>query len=234
MYNFEHKFFAMKFRLFSLFAFFVAFSMQGQITEKDTTKMGYQVKETDTLTEPIQLEEITVYKENLDPESKKQFLLLRNRVYKVYPYAKIAAERLTVLNKNMGALQTNREKKKYFKIAEDYMTNEFEARLKKLSRKQGQILVKLINRQTGSTTFELIKDLKSGWKAFWSNTAARLFDINLKTKYEPYDVNEDYLIETILVRAFDHGRLVKQEAARPIDYDKLSDFWEEKAKQINK
>ena len=208
--------------------------MEAQITEQDTTKMGYVLKDTDTISEPIQLEEITVYKENLDPESKKQFLLLRNRVYKVYPYAKVAAERLTVLNKTMDKLKSVKEKRKYFKIVENYMENEFTAQLKKLSRKQGQILVKLIYRQTGFTTFELIKDYKSGWKAFWSNTTARMFDISLKTKYSPYDVNEDYLIETILTRAFDHGRLVKQESANPVDYDKLSDYWEEKAKEINK
>lgn len=205
--------------------------MHSQIIEIDSTKMGYQLKDTDTLSEPIQLEEITVYKENLDPESKKQFLLLRNRVYKVYPYARIGAERLLVLNKNLNALKTNKEKRKYFKIVADYMENEFEGQLKKLSRKQGQILVKLIYRQTGFSTYDLIKDYKSGWKAFWSNATAKMFDISLKKEYAPYDINEDYLIETILVRAFDHGRLVKQEAAIPIDYDKLSDFWEEKAQK---
>lgn len=192
--------------------------------------MGYVLKESDTLSEPIELEEIIVYKEHLDPEAKKQFLLLQNRVYKVYPYAKVAAERLVILNKNMSVLTTNREKKKYFKIAEEYMNTEFEAKLKKLSRKQGQILVKLIYRQTGISTFDLIKELKSGWKAFWSNSTARLFDINLKTKYAPYQVNEDFLIETILYRAFNRGRLIKQESATPVDYDELSDFWEKKAK----
>lgn len=220
----------MKIFLYSAIAMLFCFSVTAQIVVRDTTKMGYQLNETDTITEPILLEEIIVHKEKLDPESKKQFLLLQNRVYKVYPYAKVAAERLTILNKNMEALKTSREKKKYFKIAEDYMNNEFEARLKKLSRKQGQILVKLIYRQTGQTTFQLIKELKSGWKAFWSNTAAKVFDIELKEKYTPYTVNEDYLIETILVRAFDHGRLVKQESANSINYDELSDFWEAKAK----
>ena len=229
-----HKFSAMKFSFLILCFFLFTLSTDAQIVVQDTTKMGYQLKDTDTITEPIQLEEITVYKDNMDAESKKQFLLLRNRVYKVYPYAKVAAERLTILNKNMDALKTSREKRKYFKIVEDYMQNEFEPKLKKLSRKQGQILVKLIYRQTGFTTFELIKDYKSGWKAFWSNTTAHVFDINLKTKYAPYENNEDFLIETILTRAFDHGRLVKQESATPIDYDKLSDFWEAKAQSLNK
>lgn len=224
----------MKFRLFILCLLLFTMASNAQIIEQDTTKMGYVLKETDTLSEPIQLEEITVYRERMDAESKKQFILLRNRVYKVYPYAKVAADRLMVLNKNMNALKTNREKKKYFKIVEDYMQNEFEPKLKKLSRKQGQILVKLINRQTGFTTYELIKDYKSGWKAFWSNATANAFDISLKRKYQPYEDNEDFLIETILVRAFDHGRLIRQEAATPVDYDKLSDYWEEKAKQLHK
>ncbi len=219
-------------KLFSLLLIIFLYSIAGnaQIIEKDSTKMGYVLKESDTISEPIELEEIIIYKEHLDPEAKKQFLLLQNRVYKVYPYAKVASERLVILNKNMSALTTNREKKKYFKIAEEYMNNEFEAKLKKLSRKQGQILVKLIYRQTGISTFDLIKELKSGWKAFWSKSTARLFDINLKTKYAPYQVNEDYLIETILYRAFNRGRLIKQESATPVDYDELSDYWEQKAK----
>jgi hypothetical protein len=141
---------------------------------------------------------------------------------------------LTGLNKNMAILKTNRDKRKYFKIVEDYIENEFTGKLKKLSRKQGQILVKLIYRQTGQTTFDLIKEHKSGWKAFWSNTTARLFDISLKTGYAPYEVNEDYLIETILERAFNSGRLVKQAPATPIDYGKLSDYWFAKASELTK
>ena len=204
-------------------------NVHAQIIEKDTTKMGYVLEENDTITEPILLEEVVIFKEKLDPESKKQFLLLQNRVYKTYPFARIASDRLTAMNKTMDKLKSVKEKRKYFKIVENYMENEFTAQLKKLSRKQGQILVKLIHRQTGTTTYDLIKDYKSGWKAFWSNNTARVFDINLKTGYAPYDVNEDYLIETILFRAFNRGRLVKQEPALPIDYDNLSDFWEKKA-----
>ena len=134
----------------------------------------------------------------------------------------------------MTKLKTSREKKRYFKIVEDYLSNEFEAKLKKLSRKQGQILVKLIHRQTGTTTYELISTLKSGWKAFWSNVTARMFDINLKTKYNPFEVNEDYLIETILVRAFESGRLQNQPPVVPIDYNNLNESWQSKKEAQNK
>ena len=215
--------------MFSIF-FLVSFFATAQIIQQDTTRMGYVLQENDTiLSEPILLQEVIISKQKLDPEAKKQFLLLQNRVYRVYPFAKVASDRLTTLNKNMASLKTNREKKKYLKIVEDYLENEFTAQLKKLSRKQGQILVKLIHRQTGFTTFELIKDYKSGWKAFWSNNTARLFDINLKTPYAPYTINEDFLIETILYRAFNSGRLIKQESKNPVDYDELSDYWIKKS-----
>lgn len=215
------------------FFLFITVFVQAQIIQKDTTKMGYVLTEKDSiLNDTIQLEEIIVSREKLDPEAKKQFLLLRNRVYVTYPYAKLASERLTILNRGMAGLTTNKEKKKYFKIVEDYLSNQFEASLKKMSRKQGQILVKLIHRQTGITTYDLIKDLKSGWKAFWSNATARMFDINLKTPYAPYQVNEDYLIETILVRAFNSGRLMNQSPAKPIDYNHLNNFWVDKAEKI--
>ena len=215
------------------FLLFTTIYVNAQVTPKDNTEMGYILTENDSiLNDTVQLEEIVIHKEKLDPEARKQFLILQNRVYRTYPYAKLAAERLTVLNRGMANLKTNREKKRYFNIVEGYLTNEFEAKLKKLSRKQGQILVKLIHRQTGITTYELVRDLKSGWKAFWSNTAASMFDISLKTKYDPYGVNEDFLIETILVRAFDSGRLQNQTPSKPVNYDSLTDAWETRAANL--
>ena len=223
-------------KLFKLlmFSLFSIMSVNAQVTPQDTTKMGYELQEDDSiLNDTIQLPEVLIFKDKMTPEARKQFLILQNRVYVTYPYAKLASERLTNLNKGMANLKTSREKKRYFNIVENYLNNEFEAKLKKLSRSQGRILVKLIHRQTGSTTFELVKDLKSGWKAFWSNTAASMFDIKLKTKYAPYEVNEDYLIESILVRGFESGRLQNQKTATPIDYGNLNEFWISRAAKAN-
>lgn len=206
-------------------------SLLGQVE----TKKELDIEESDaTIIDSILLKEVIIYRNKLSAEERKQFLLLQNRVYKVYPYAKIASERLVALNNNMKKLKSSKEKKKYSKIVEDYMENEFKAQLKKLSRKQGQILVKLIYRQTGVTTYDLIKEHKSGWKAFWSNNTARLFDINLKTGYDPYQVNEDYLIETILYRAFYNGRLSEQKAANPVDIDDLNVHWVDKSNELIK
>ena len=193
------------------------------------------LKEKDTVMGiAIELEEVVIDKNQIkiSDDARKRFLILQRRVYKVYPYAKLASERLVQLNKGMAGLKTNKEKRKYFKITEDYLNNEFEGQLKKLSRKDGQILVKLIHRQTGTTTYTLIKTLKSGWKAFWSNSTARVFDINLKTEYNAMEVYEDYLIETILERGFKSRRLVPQTIPKPVDFDEMTLAWIEKiAKQ---
>ena len=75
--------------------------------------MGYFIKDKDTIfKDTIQLEEIIIFKGKIDVESKKQFTLLKNRVYRTYPYAKLASERLTALNRGMASIKTNKEKKK--------------------------------------------------------------------------------------------------------------------------
>lgn len=201
---------------------FLSNTLQAQVDKNDE-----YLNEPDTI-KVVQLDEVLILKGEVDEESKKNFLVLQRRVQRVYPYAKAAAERLIALDKGMAKLKTEKEKKKYFKIVEKYLENEFEGQLKKLSRRDGQILVKLIHRQTGSTTFDLIKEQKSGWKAFWANKTARVFSINLKTEYNPYNVAEDFLIETILVRAFEEGRLPKQKPGININYQELSKSWNEK------
>ena len=214
-----------------IFLIGLLFILVGQVRAQEDPRDAYLNQQTDSILGPaVQLEEVVINKNQIkaDEAARKQFLVLQRRVYRVYPFAKAASERLTLLNQGMDKLTSDRDKRKYFKIVENYMTNEFEAQLKNLSRKDGQILVKLIHRQTGSTTFQLIKNLKSGWKAFWSNNTARLFDINLKTEYRPIEVNEDYLIETILTRAFASSRLMQQNPAFPLDYNQMVEAWTKK------
>jgi hypothetical protein len=207
----------------------------GQVTKIDTTEVEKPLIGIDTVAKiPIELEEVYISNryDLKSAEERKKFLILQRRVLKVYPYAKTAADRLTALNEGMKGLKSERDKRKYFKLVENYLTNEFEDQLKKLSRKDGQVLVKLIYRQTGSSTFELIKELKSGWKAFWSNNTARLFDINLKTKYDPYTVAEDLTIEGVLYKAFLDGRLPRQAAKNDISYANFVKAWKETHKML--
>lgn len=154
--------------------------------------------------------------------------VLRRRILRVYQYAVITSDNLVLLNANLSKLDSNSEKRKYLKRTEKYMKEQFEDRLKKLSRKDGQILVKLINRQTNKTTFELVKDLKSGWSAFWSNQTAKLFDINLKTKYAPEDVLEDFYIEMLLHELKSEKKIDYREAARDLKLNDVKAKWKTK------
>ena len=161
-------------------------------------------------------------------EELKRYILLRRRVFRVYPYAKLAADRLTVLNDRLNEIESKRGRKKYLKRLEKFIYEEFEEELKKLSKSQGRILIKLVHRQTGSTTFDLVKELRTGWKAFIYQTTASLFSLSLKDQYNPEEVLEDYLIEDILQRVFAIQYLFEQPAAIDYDLNELYSIWKQK------
>ena len=182
----------------------------------------------DTLT--IQLNEFTIYPRQKfhSKEDIAYYLWFRKKVFKAYPYAKLASERLDTLNNRLDKIHSNSKRSKYVKLIQDYLEGEFTDQIKKMTKIEGRILIKLIHRQTGKTVYNNIKGLRSGWKAFWYNTTANLFKLSLKDEYHPESVNEDFLIEDILQRAFQDGVLLRQKAKVNFDYTKL--IAEKKAK----
>ena len=178
----------------------------------------------------ISLNEVVVFQplKFKSRQKLKEYLLLRRRVFKVYPYAKLAAERLTVLNQRLSEIESKRSRKKYLKRLEKFIYEEFEEELKKLSKSQGRILIRLVHRQTGSSTYELVKELRTGWKAFFYQTTASLFQLSLKDRYNPEEVLEDYLIEDILQRAFADQYLIEQPPVVSYELDSLYAIWKEK------
>ncbi len=166
-------------------------------------------------------------------QDKRRYYILRRKTIKVYPYAKLAAERLEIMNDSLKILTKRRKQKKYAKQVQKYIESEFADELKKLTRTEGQILIKLIHRQTGKTSFQLIKELRNGWRAFWFNSTASFFDISLKREFNPVDVEEDYLIEDILQRNFRSGRLKYQKSAIPFDFYDLTDKWKKPRRNTN-
>jgi hypothetical protein len=157
-----------------------------------------------------------------DLDAQKRYFLLRNRVKKVYPYAKMAAERLSVMEHTMDTMQNSRQKKVYVKRTQKYIEDHFTEELKKLSRSQGRILIKLIHRQTGKTAYDLVRDLRNGWNAYWYNKTAWLYDLSLKKGYDPLNVEEDYWIEEILLRAINKGELEPQLPALQYSFSELT------------
>lgn len=160
-----------------------------------------------------------------DYQTKLRYYILRRKTLKVYPYAKLAAERLVELNDSIAKIKRRSKRKKYTKKVQKYIEDEFSEELKKLTRTEGQILVKLIHRQTGTTAFHLVKELRSGWRAFWYSTTAKMFKITLKEEFDPENVHEDYIIEDVLQRAFASYRLDRQKSVLDYDYATLNDKW---------
>jgi len=196
--------------------------------EKDSLEILYYYFDGDSIPKTtIELDPVIVFQRLKfgSKEERIRYYILKRKTMKVYPYAKLAAERLVELNNRLEAIKSRSQKKKYTKVVQRYLEGEFSEELKKLTRTEGQILVKLIHRQTGITTFELVRQLRSGWRAFWYNTTASMFDISLKEEYDPENVHEDYLIEDILQRAFSANLLEEQPTALDFDYASLTNKW---------
>ena len=197
-------------------------------TENDSITEHYYIIEGDSIPRTsIDLDEVLLLHklEFTSREDRRTYLILRRKTVKVYPYAKLAAERLQKLNDRLAQIEKKRDRKKYAKMMQKYIEGEFSDELKKLTRTEGQILIKLIHRQTGSTAFELIKELRNGWRAFWYNNTASMFDISLKREYNPMDIKEDYLIEDILQRNFQSGLIEYQKSALDYDFLELTEKW---------
>lgn len=173
---------------------------------RDTTyRLPYIVEDGDTI--PIYNIQTVTIVDSLDPEYYKKlqaYYRLRHNVLKVYPYARLLAVKLNEINTHLSTLQTKKERKKYMKEAEEQLKKDFEKDLKTFSVSQGHVFTKLIDRETGHSSYELIKDLRGSIKAFFWQNFALIFGQNLKDRYDPN--GEDAVIEGI-VQQIEQGKL---------------------------
>lgn len=165
---------------------------------KDAPKIQYkvwaEVVNGDTIPS-IRLYDVYVYSEYAFRNRKQYEAWTRTKynVKKVYPYAILAAAKLKEYNQVMEKMPDERTKKAYLKTVEKELKAEFEEPLKNLTTTQGRILLKLIDRETGNTSYELVKDFRGGFQAFMWQGVARLFGNNMKAEYDPN--GEDIMVE---------------------------------------
>jgi len=134
----------------------------------------------------------------------RRYSRLVRYVKKVYPYSRIVSEQLNDIHAHLDEYKTEKEKKAYLKRKEQELKDQFEGKLRKLTYTQGRILVKLINRETGYTTYAIVKELKGSLNAFFWQSVARIFGNNLKMEYDPK--GDDKMIEDIVIR-IENGEL---------------------------
>ena len=181
--------------------FFLIFFLQFvTVFYQDENSTYFKIEGDSVFKKEIDLKEVVIYKPVVftDNQERLNYFILKRKVLKVYPYAKMASERLAKLNDRLDKIKSKRKKKKYTKMLEKFLQEELTAELKKLTRTEGQILVKLIYRETGITAFSLVRELRNGFRAFTYNTIAKVFKISLKEEYDPLNVREDLFIEDIL------------------------------------
>lgn len=139
-----------------------------------------------------------------ETEIRKNQKLIRN-VKKMLPYAKIGKQRLDLLEKEIADLP-KKQRKAAIKAAEKNLLSDFSDELKDCTISQGKVLLKLIDRETGRTSYVLVDELRGKLRAGFYQAFARLFGYNLKAAYDPKNNKEDNLIERIVI-SVEHGRL---------------------------
>ncbi len=202
-------------------------AFHAQKKEKKEELDDFYIIRNDSLTIPLD-EVVVVDKRSFATDKERRYYFwYYKKVHRAYPFATLASDKLTEINKELEGIKSKRKRKKHIKKIQKYMEGEFADQLKKLTRTEGRILIKLVHRQTGETMFELIKEYRSGWQAFWYNSTAKMFKLSLKKEYHPEEFALDFIVEDILQRSFINGTLQKQEPALDIDYLKLLDQWKD-------
>lgn len=122
---------------------------------------------------------------------------LVNNVRKVYPYAKLASDKLHEYDTLLATVNSDAERRRMMKQAEQEITDQYTEELSHLNFSQGAILIRLIDRETGNTSYQLVQELRGKVRAFFYQGFARLWGYNLKTEYDPKTNPEDEQIEVI-------------------------------------
>jgi hypothetical protein len=129
------------------------------------------------------------------PQDLANYRRLRYNVLKVLPYARFAGQRYRQLERDLAVESNKRQQKILIKNCEKEIKDLFNKEVKNLTITQGTILIKLIDRETGNSSYKLVKDTKGGFSAFVFQSAAKIFGHDLKSRY---DVDEDREIENII------------------------------------
>jgi hypothetical protein len=180
---------------FILFFAFI-FNLVASAQQDPFPVVRYEVIDGDTV--PIYALEEFIKKEFKDSLAEKRFQKLVRDVKKALPYAKLAAFRLQMLNDNLNLIKGEKAREEYIKKTETAIKDEFMNDLKGLSRTQGDILIKLIHRETGQTSYEVLKNYRGNATTFFWQAIAKTYGTSLKNVYDPV---EQYQIEYI-IKAF--------------------------------
>lgn len=136
-----------------------------------------------------------------------RYQILKRKVLKVYLYAIYTKQKLEEIENELNSISRKRKKKKHTKKVSKFLKEELAEELKKLTRTEGNILVKLIYRETNISTYKLLKLYRGSVNAYFWQTMAKIYDNDLKQEYDPLNNREDMWIEHIINQEKLEGKL---------------------------
>ncbi|NVO12072.1 MAG: DUF4294 domain-containing protein [Bacteroidales bacterium] len=134
----------------------------------------------------------------------RQYQRIIRNIKIVYPYARIAKIKLVEMNEQLQLLTAKRDKEEFINQAEKEIREQFEGQLTQLTVSQGKLLIKLIDRETGKTSYELVRELKGKFSAGFWQAVARIFGSNLKAEFD--SEGEDKMLNELIV-LYEHNQL---------------------------
>ena len=192
-------------KLFSILFLILGIVCTGFSQKAQTSGIHAKIIDGDTIPQ-VRLREVEIISLKI-PKSKKgkrKLSKLVKNVKKAYPYARIAGIQLRKYEYMLTNAESDKERRKLMKQAEQEIKDKYGNELRELTFSQGIILIKLLDRETGETSYKLVQELRGNFTAFWYQAFARLWKFNLKTKYDPE--GEDKQIETI-IKMIDRGQI---------------------------
>lgn len=187
---------------FSLIFLFVFLKVSSQ--EQSLIPVGGAIINGDTIA-VVQLREINIFGwRNMSPaEERKMTRLIRN-VKVAYPYARLAGLKFIEYEDILSQTPDENRRRKIMKQVEDELMDEYGEELKKLTISQGKILIKLVDRETGESSYDIVTEFRGEFRAIFYQAFARFFGLNMKEKYDPE--GNDREIENI-VKMIETGQL---------------------------
>lgn len=137
---------------------------------------------------------------------KNYYFFLNKKLNRVYPLFLTALQQYRDIQVDMNVMDS-KAKRKFVKERQNMLADQYEKQLRDLTTTEGQVFAKLMNRATGKNVYEIIKEMRGGWSAFWWNVKGKMADIDLKDQYNPHKNRTDEFIESLLQSNWNSGYL---------------------------
>jgi len=188
---------------------FVSLHFTSVILAQDLNINTYDIIDGDTIINSKKFPELDLISFKTK-EEKINYYRTKKRIKKVYPIALFAKNKLDEIRLSLDTIPKNRKKRKFKRELGKWVKNEYEPIFRKMSIKEGRILIKLVYRETNYTTYDLVKDYRGRFSAFFWQRVIKAYDNDLKMKYDPISNSEDELIESILNELILEGNFVSK------------------------